>query len=503
METFSFLFGVVVLQLFFSITDKLSKAVQSKSICAFEATKYASVTLKCMEEERSEERFNCLWEDLMSKKTKFGVGEPVLPRKRRALTRLDKNSSNFYYDESPKDMYRMVYYEIVDKLKDEIKCQYSSPAFALYTNVELILRKAATGESITLEVLSEVFEHFGEDLQRDELTTELSMIKNAMNGVTYSIDTMKENIRKYQELFPQTSWLLQLLLVMPARSATSERSFSSLRHTKTYLRTTMRQDRLNHLMMLYIHKNRNVSITDAMKEFVLSNDEYLETFILVQNIQRFRRSTNHKAVPPLQPILHLGLDTIRSCCGVQQADPLEPMAFALMLHPVVEHIKVVVPGLALDARYIDDGTLVGSSGDLVAALHIIERDDPLVGLDLNRAKSLLFILEAADASLSPLPPDIPITCGGFTLLECPIGPPSYCEEVFRGRIAKLKSSLGALWDMGDSQLESTLLRSCLTLPKVSLILCTCPPSHICLAAKEFDHAMRDALEAILGGPMSD
>ena len=77
----------------------------------------------------------------MSKKTKFGFGEPVLSRKRRAPTRLDQNSSNiFYYDESPKDMYQRVYYEIVDKLKGEIKCRYSSPAFALYTNVELINR---------------------------------------------------------------------------------------------------------------------------------------------------------------------------------------------------------------------------------------------------------------------------------------------------------------------------------------------------------------------------
>ena len=67
----------------------------------------------------------------------------------------------------------------------------------------------------------------------------------------------------------------------------------------------------------------------------------------------------------------------------------------------------------------------------------------------------------------------------------------------------MKSSLGALRDIGDSQLESTLLRSCLALPKVSFILRTCPPSHICLAAVEFDHTMRDALEAILGGPMSD
>ena len=84
MEKFSFFFGVVVSEVFFGITDKLSKAVQSKSIYAFEATQYASVTLRCLEEKQSEDRFNSLWEDLIGKKSKLGVGEAVLPCKRRA-----------------------------------------------------------------------------------------------------------------------------------------------------------------------------------------------------------------------------------------------------------------------------------------------------------------------------------------------------------------------------------------------------------------------------------
>lgn len=96
-----------------------------------------------------------------------------------------------------------------------------------------------------------------------------------MQGVEFSFQILKEKIR---ELFPQTSRLLQLLLVMPATSATSERSFSSLRHIKTYLRTTMKQDRLNHFMMLYIHKDRKVDIIKAMREFVQFNDERLHVF---------------------------------------------------------------------------------------------------------------------------------------------------------------------------------------------------------------------------------
>ena len=52
----------------------------------------------------------------------------------------------------------------------------------------------------------------------------------------------------------EVSKLLRLLLVMPATNATSERSFSALRRIKSYLRSTMTQQRMNHLMVLHIHK---------------------------------------------------------------------------------------------------------------------------------------------------------------------------------------------------------------------------------------------------------
>ena len=113
------------------------------------------------------------------------------------------------------------------------------------------------------------------------------------------------------------------------------------------------------------------------------------------------------------------------------------------------------------------------------------------------------MLTLGDASLSPLPPYIPISRRGFSLLGCPIGPPDFCEDVFQARLAKLKVSLGALRDMGDSQLETTLLRSCLALPKVSYVLRACPPSHICRTSVDFDKAIRVTLESILGGPISD
>lgn len=108
-----------------------------------------------------------------------------------------------------------------------------------------------------------------------------------------------------------------------------------------------------------------------------------------------------------RPNLLFGKDIIHSCTGVQQGDPLGPLGFALTLQPIIDSQRFPV------SRYLDDGTLVGSPDDLLAALRIVESDGPSIGLHLNRSKSLLHIPPEADASLSPLPPDIPVTRQGF------------------------------------------------------------------------------------------
>lgn len=59
------------------------------------------------------------------------------------------------------------------------------------------------------------------------------------------------------------------------------------------------------------------------------------------------------------PLLFMGPESLRSCCGVQQGDPLGPLGFALTLHPLIEHIKEELPALSLNAWYLDDGTLTG------------------------------------------------------------------------------------------------------------------------------------------------
>ena len=71
-----------------------------------------------------------------------------------------------------------------------------------------------------------------------------------------------------RKLLSEISSLGKLLLVMPATNAVSERSFSALKRVKTYLRSTTGDSRLNHLMMVHVHKDR----TDALTLVDVAND---------------------------------------------------------------------------------------------------------------------------------------------------------------------------------------------------------------------------------------
>ena len=55
---------------------------------------------------------------------------------------------------------------------------------------------------------------------------------------------------------------------MPAMNAVSERSFSALRRIKSYLRATMSQERLNHIMVLHVYKH----LTDRICYIEISNE---------------------------------------------------------------------------------------------------------------------------------------------------------------------------------------------------------------------------------------
>ena len=68
-------------------------------------------------------------------------------------------------------------------------------------------------------------------------------------------------------IFPLIKNLLCILATLPVSNATAERSFSTLRRLKTWLRTTMGEERLIGLALLHVHFDSEIDIEKIIERF--------------------------------------------------------------------------------------------------------------------------------------------------------------------------------------------------------------------------------------------
>ena len=83
-----------------------------------------------------------------------------------------------------------------------------------------------------------------------------------------------------KSLLSEVIRLAKIVLVSAATNSTSERSFSAMRRAKSYLQSTMGQERLNNIMMLHVHKNRtdDHDLVDIANDFNEGSEYRLKQF---------------------------------------------------------------------------------------------------------------------------------------------------------------------------------------------------------------------------------
>ena len=209
--------------------------------------------------------------------------EPVLPRYRKTPRRINEGALPHRYT-SPEDRYRHAYFEALEQACGEIERRFDQSDLPLICDIESLLVNAANGETVT-EISEDITKCFQGRIDVSRLQIQLSMLPNAINtafatsvkmkkvtSVRTIADTLNQN-NLVKGMLGEVDKLLRIYLTFPITSATAERSFSSLRLIKTYLRSTMTSQRLNNLFLLYVHKH----LTDALdlisvaKEFVSAN----------------------------------------------------------------------------------------------------------------------------------------------------------------------------------------------------------------------------------------
>ena len=87
-------------------------------------------------------------------------------------------------------------------------------------------------------------------------------------------------------MMSQVKLLIMLILVVPATSVCAERSFSALRRVESYLRATMNQGRLTHVVVLHVHKDRAqiLEMNELLQEFISRTAERRSVFATPTNV---------------------------------------------------------------------------------------------------------------------------------------------------------------------------------------------------------------------------
>ena len=281
MERFSTFFGLKLSHLLFSAIEQVATTLQYKDINAQEAAAAINSAKHFLERQRSEEEFDLFYDTVRQNAIDNKVQEPTLPRQRRVPQRVDSGAHNHVFS-SPKEYYRCQYYEVLDLLKEDLLRRFDQPTLAILKEIEDILIKSCNGTKVTIS--PEFTKLYSDDINITTLLVQLSMLPDviltANSEHSMGIKEVTKVCNFAKTMLGEIKKLLHIYLTIPLTSATAERSFSLLRRLKNYLRSTMTQNRLNHLLLLHVHKRacERLNIQKIAIEFVSRNERRLNYF---------------------------------------------------------------------------------------------------------------------------------------------------------------------------------------------------------------------------------
>lgn len=268
MKEFRFLFCLILAERLLKHTDNLSKSMQATHMPAIEAKELSELCVKVLQKMRDDGAFDLFWELCLTVQKEFDIADPVLERQHKRPRRYKNGAAEPHYHEDPKSHYRAMYYQCLDAAISAITNRFQQKDYSLYANLEQVLIKACKKMDYS-EELKEVTQFYASDFSEPELKTQLEIlscmeIKSQGDSPTFSdIHRHFQSMSSSQVVYlNQVALVIKFVLLMPATNAVSQRSASAVQRIKTYLRTTMSQQRFINIMVLYIHKH----LTDSVKQ---------------------------------------------------------------------------------------------------------------------------------------------------------------------------------------------------------------------------------------------
>lgn len=264
----------------FERIEILNSELQKKDL-NFSAAQKKTECLRDSLKEIRENSYDTFWEDIQLQVRGLDIEDPILPRRRKIPKRLDDKPETHHTFNDPKSYFRQIYYEVVDMAISRLDDRKHKQLSEHLENMELF----ATGKTVSGDRILEFYQN---DFDASRLVLHRNMFLDIATQKNETIESLTDVVRflkaneEVRELLAEFTKFIRFVLVIPVTTCTAERSFSSLRRLKTYLRSTMTQKRLNDIMINHIHKEitESIDLNQVCDEFISRSITRMNTFAL-------------------------------------------------------------------------------------------------------------------------------------------------------------------------------------------------------------------------------
>ncbi|XP_061706345.1 zinc finger MYM-type protein 1-like [Cydia pomonella] len=278
-----FIVSVLCLSDVLSVTQSLSKILQKTVLDLNDSAIQVNNTISILASRREniDTSFNSVWQRAKDIAEQLGVelNVPRIPRGGgRQIYRANHQTN------SAEEYYRVaIYVPLLDYVLTDLRQRFSTETLDTFHLTVLIpenIIKNSPEEDV--KSIQFLLERFGRLLDLDRGVAS-QLLKDEM--LLWRVK-WKQHKEREQELpatavdilagcnkdaFPIVYNFICILATLPVTNASAERSFSSLRRLKTYLRATMKETRLLGLALMHIHRHIPIDVEEVITKFAKSN----------------------------------------------------------------------------------------------------------------------------------------------------------------------------------------------------------------------------------------
>ena len=264
------IFLLIVMSDLFSQLGPLSDVLQAEKCDIASALQLAAAHVQVLKDKRCDEYFHKVWTLASQLAGRNGI-DLVVPFKRRRLisSRLRGNLTDSTLGHrdleaslTPEEHFKVtVFFPVMDRVIQEMERRFSDDE-----TVPMLKSLSAchpdSHNFLDIEVLRPLVDAYDLD-KSGRLVSQIDVCKLIIQGITKP-GSISELIAMLTPAggFPDLRRVLQLALTVPIANVAAERSFSSMRRIRTYVRSTMIEQRLSSIALLNIESElaRNIDV---------------------------------------------------------------------------------------------------------------------------------------------------------------------------------------------------------------------------------------------------